>query len=215
MDSRSDAGSVSQWLGALKAGELQAAQPLFNRYFTRLIGRVRAQLIETRAARAERDEEDVALSAIDSVFDGIGQGRFPRLDDRDDLWRILVAVSSRKVIDEVRRQKRGKRNGGRLVSEAGLAGADGQHDGLDGLSPTDLLYHAIHQDPTPELAAIMAEEYARRQQQLADPLDRRIAELKLAGYTNDEIAEQLDRSLRTVTLHLRRIRKTWQTMEVP
>ena len=33
------------------------------------------------------DEEDVALSAFDSFCRGAEQGRFPRLDDRDDLWQ--------------------------------------------------------------------------------------------------------------------------------
>jgi hypothetical protein len=70
-----------------------------------------------------KDEEDVALSAFDSVIEGVGQGRFPRLDDRDDLWRILVAIARRKVIDELRRQDRGKNGGGWLVAEADITGA--------------------------------------------------------------------------------------------
>jgi DNA-directed RNA polymerase specialized sigma24 family protein len=147
---------VTRWLGELKAGEVAAAQPLFNRYFTRLINLVRARLCASRASRAVKDEEDVALSAIGSVVEGIGQGRFPRLDDRDDLWRILVAIARRKVIDELRRQGRAKNGGGRLVSEADLAGADDELRALDGLDPAALLYHTICQEPTPELAAIMA-----------------------------------------------------------
>ncbi len=214
MDSNSAAGSVTRWLGDLKAGDLAAAQPLFDRYFTQLIGLVRARLRSSRASRAMNDEEDVALSAIGSVVEGIGQGRFPRLDDRDDLWRILVAVARRKVVDELRRQRRIKNGAGKLVCEADLA-APGDDDlrALDDLDPACLLYHTILEEPTPELAAIMAEEYAQRLDQLQDPLDRKISELKLAGHANTEIANQLGYSLRTVTLRLERIRKTWQTPE--
>ena len=48
---------------------------------------------EARPATASRDlpapadEEDVALSAFDSLCRGAVEGRFPRLDDRNDLWR--------------------------------------------------------------------------------------------------------------------------------
>jgi DNA-directed RNA polymerase specialized sigma24 family protein len=44
-------------------------------------------------------------------------------------------------------------------------------------------------------------------------IDRTIAELKLAGHTNSEIAGHLGCALRTVTLRLSRIRKTWQNEE--
>jgi RNA polymerase sigma factor (sigma-70 family) len=214
MDANSTAGSVTRWLGDLKAGDLAATQPLFNRYFTKLIGLVRARLCSSRASRAMNDEEDVALSAIGSVVEGIGQGRFPRLDDRDDLWRILVAVARRKVVDELRRQRRVKNGGGKLVCEADLVSPeDDELRGLDDLDPTALLYHTILEEPTPELAAIMAEEYARHLDRLKDPLDRKVTELKLAGYGNAEIAKQLKYSLRTITLRLERIRKTWQTLE--
>jgi DNA-directed RNA polymerase specialized sigma24 family protein len=214
MDANSTAGSVTRWLGDLKAGDLAATQPLFNRYFTKLIGLVRARLCSSRASRAMNDEEDVALSAIGSVVEGIGLGRFPRLDDRDDLWRILVAVARRKVVDELRRQRRIKNGGGKLVCEADVVSPDGDElRGLDDLDPTALLYHTILEEPTPELAAIMTEEYTRGLERLNDPLDRKISELKLAGHSNGEIAKLLDCSLRTVTLRLERIRKRWQSLE--
>src|SRR5262245_43324907 len=58
------AGSVTHWLGLLRAGDHAAAQPLWERYFSRLVGLARAKLqgLPRRAA----DEEDVALSAFDS-----------------------------------------------------------------------------------------------------------------------------------------------------
>jgi RNA polymerase sigma factor (sigma-70 family) len=214
MGSNFAAGSVTRWLGDLKAGDLAAAQPLFNRYFSQLIGLVGARLRSSQASRAVNDEEEVALSAIGSVDKGIGQGRFPRLDDRDDLWRLLVAVARRKVVDELRRQRRSKNGGGKLVCEADLSfPGDDELRALDDLDPACLLYHTIFEEPTPELAAIMAEECDRRLEQLQDPLDRKISELKLASYDNKEIANQLGYSLRTVTLRLERIRKSWQKPE--
>ena len=44
MNSPSTTGTVTRWLDDLKTGDLAAAQPLFNCYFARLIGLVRARL---------------------------------------------------------------------------------------------------------------------------------------------------------------------------
>jgi hypothetical protein len=37
-------GSVTRWIGALKDGGRAAAQPLWDRYFERLVNRARARL---------------------------------------------------------------------------------------------------------------------------------------------------------------------------
>ena len=39
---------------------------------------------------ADADEEDAALSAFHCLCEGAVRGRFLRLDDRDDLWRVLA-----------------------------------------------------------------------------------------------------------------------------
>jgi ECF sigma factor len=36
------------------------------------------------------DEEDVVQNAFHSFFQGLARGRFPQLNDRDNLWRLLV-----------------------------------------------------------------------------------------------------------------------------
>ena len=55
-------GSVTGWIDRLKAGDHAAAQPLWERYFARLVGLAR-QRLEGQPRRAA-DEEDVALSAF-------------------------------------------------------------------------------------------------------------------------------------------------------
>jgi len=103
MDSLSTPGLVTRWLGELKAGDLAAVQPLFNRYFVKLIGLVRARLRAAHGSRAVQDEEDVALSAIGSVVKGIGLGQSPWLDDRDDLWRILAVRTITLRLERIRK----------------------------------------------------------------------------------------------------------------
>src|SRR4051794_558066 len=118
-----DHGSVTLWLGGLKAGDPDAAQALWERYFGRLARMAGARLRAASRAATGGDGEDAALSALDCVCAGAARGRFPRLDDRDDLWRLLVTVTDRKVTDRARRGNRVKRGGGRRVlDEAALAG---------------------------------------------------------------------------------------------
>jgi DNA-directed RNA polymerase specialized sigma24 family protein len=118
-------------------------------------------------------------------------------------------VARFKEIDQRKRQRRLKRGGGRVVSEADLAAELGTPCPLDRLDTATLLYQTVQKEPTPEFAAMVAEEYTRRLDELHDPELLRIAELKLAGYTHPEIAKEIGRSLRTTTLRIEKIRKIW------
>src|SRR4051812_207164 len=99
-------GSVTRWIGDLKAGDAAAAQPLWERYFHRLVFLARARLRASRRPSVVEDEEDAALSAFQSFCDGAARGRFPRLTDRDDLWRLLVVITARKACAQVQRRRR-------------------------------------------------------------------------------------------------------------
>src|SRR5215467_3506162 len=106
----SDEGTISRCVEALKRGDRDAAQVLWGRYFHRLTDLARARL--RALPRRATDEEDVALSAFDSVCRRAEEGRFPKLDDRDDLWRLLVVITMRKAIGVSQRERRPRRGGG-------------------------------------------------------------------------------------------------------
>src|SRR4051794_25392240 len=72
-------------------------QKLYEDYLKRLVGLARLRL--RGVPQCEVDGEDVAVSALASFFKGVEQGRFPRLRDPDDLWKILVCITVRKAID--------------------------------------------------------------------------------------------------------------------
>ncbi len=92
--------SVTQWISDLKRGDETAAQRLWDRYFVRLstIAGRRLQSL----ARIPADGEDVALSALNSLCVGMSQGKFAVLADRDSLWKLLVAITIRKVSHAIR-----------------------------------------------------------------------------------------------------------------
>ena len=198
MASRDD-GSVTRWIGDLKAGGDSAAQHLWERYFHLLVARARRKL--AGVPRAAADEEDVALSAFDSFCRGAVQGRFPRLDDRGDLWRLLVTITARKAIDHLKRECRQRRGGGRVVGEAALDAADPEAGRW--------LEQVVGREPTPTFAAQVVDECRRLLESLGDEGLRTVALLRMEGYSNDEIAERLGCGLRSVERKLARIRKRW------
>src|SRR5262249_15171312 len=119
-----EAGSVTQWIPSLKAGDDDAARALWDRYFAELVRLARARLRNARGAGPDADGEDAALSASAALCRGAKAGRFPELDDRDALWRLLVTITAGKVLDQARWRTRHKRGGGRVIGEADLGGAE-------------------------------------------------------------------------------------------
>jgi DNA-directed RNA polymerase specialized sigma24 family protein len=197
------AGSVSRWIIDLKAGDRQACQALWDRYYATLVERARSKLRALHSSTAVNDEEDLALSAFQSLYQGVREGRFPRLEDRDDLWRLLVHLTACQAVDQHRAEQRQKRGSGKIVNETDMIAGENEDQG-------SALDQIIGSEPSPEFAAMVAEEYCRRLGELGDETLRRIATLKLACYSNEEIRRQLGCSLRTVTLRLELIRKKWQ-----
>jgi DNA-directed RNA polymerase specialized sigma24 family protein len=186
-------GSVTRWISALKQGDRSVAQELWEAYFLRLVGLARARLRDV--PRRIADEEDVALSAFDSFFRGAQAGRFPRLDDRNDLWQILVLITVRKAIDLRKYEARPSRGNGGVRSLTELT-----REGLEAIGGDE---------PTPELAAELAEAYRRLIERLGDPTLQSVATCKLEGYTDDEIAARHGCVTRTVERKLALIRRIW------
>ncbi len=109
-------GSVTCWIGDLKSGGDAASQHLWERCFDRLV-RLARERLRARAGAAE-DAEDAAQSAFNSFCGGAAESRFPRLADRDDLWRLLVVITVRKAMSQLdapgRHQARRRPAGGGL-----------------------------------------------------------------------------------------------------
>jgi DNA-directed RNA polymerase specialized sigma24 family protein len=198
----SSTGSVSHWITQLKAGDHAAAQPLWERYFQRLVVLARKKL--RGQPRRAADEEDVALSAFTSLCRGAEQGRFPLLSDRHNLWQLLVVLTARKALDLIKHEQRQKRGGGAVLGESAL-------DKLHKSSTAEVgLEQVLGPEPTPAFAAQLAEECQRLLGQLGDAQLGSIARWKMEGYTNDEIAGKLGCAPRTVERKLRIIRGLWE-----
>jgi len=196
----SDGNSVSCWLDGLRAGDGDDIRRLWDRYFDRLVRLAGARL--PGHTRRAFDEEDLALSAFHSFCARAGRGQFPQLADRDDLWKLLSTITTRKVVDRVRHQTRLKRGGGNVLGESALI--DGDEATTEGMA------RFLSREPTPEAALQFADDYQRLFDRLEDPTLKAIALLKLEGQSSEEIAAGLETSRRTVDRKLRLIRAIWE-----
>jgi RNA polymerase sigma factor (sigma-70 family) len=201
MSQRSANDAVTVWIQRLAPGDREATERLWKRYYQQLLHLAREKLGHQRRVT---DEEDVVVSVFDSFCRAAAAGRFPELDDREDLWRVLVALTVRKAIDHLRHGQRQKR-GGRVRGESVFAADDDPSAaGID---------QVLGDEPSPELAAMVVEQYESLLARLDDPALREIALLRLENYGLAEIAQRLDCSVRTVKRRLAMIRQRWHVEE--
>jgi DNA-directed RNA polymerase specialized sigma24 family protein len=195
--------SVSEWIAQLQAGDAAAAQQLWHRFVDRLIRLARRKL--GHMTRRAADEEDVVISVFDAAFRGMGERRFSELNDRDDLWQVLVMLTERKVISLKRRAGAIKRGRGRVRGESVFAKSNGSRSTAAGLSQIG------GRECTPEFAAAARDRLSQLLAGLPDDTFRNVAIGKLMGYTNLELSRQLDLSLRAVERKLSFLRRKWQS----
>jgi DNA-directed RNA polymerase specialized sigma24 family protein len=198
----SSQGSVTHLIGRLKSGDAAAAQALWKAYLGRVIGLARAKFQGQPPALA--DEEDVAASAFASFFAAAEQDQFRQLRDREDLWQLLMLITSRKALDLIEREGRIKRGSGvrRVDREANQDSSrpdESEPDSGQAVDPT----------PSPDVQALVDEECRRLLDLLGEPQLRSIAVWKLEGYTDEEIARMLGRTVRTVQRKMQLIRAIW------
>lgn len=188
------------WIKDVRGGDQDAARKIWERYFDRLVKSAGWKMRDM--ARRDSDEEDIAVSVFNSLYRGAQAGRFEQLKTRDDLWRLMIAIASHKIVDQVRRQTSQKRGGGQVRGESLFNGVPGDD------SPAGFEMFA-DENPSPEFLTALEEEHSRLFDKLRDDTQREIASLRLEGFTNEEIAERLGISLRSVVRKLSLIREVW------
>lgn len=190
---------VSGWIRRLRTGDDEAAQLLWNRYAEDIVDLARRSM--KGASRRVEDEEDVAMIAFRSFLAGVSAGRFPELDRREQLWRLLLVITTRKAAGVIEKASRQKRGGGQVRGDSAMIEQEeSTRYGFDQLES---------EKPTPLFAAAVADE-ARRLLASLDETSQKIAALKMEGYTHDEVAARLSINSRTVERRLKAIREQWQ-----
>lgn len=173
-------------------------QRIYDQYFDSLV-----RIAEARMSIGQRrtaDGEDIALSALGSFLRRYGKESRLRLEDGESLWPIIATIARRKALNHVRKHRQLKRGEGNVRGDSVFAGHQDEGGGFhlvagSGSSP-DVVAESNEMVQT--LLASLPEDQAQ------------IAEQKLAGCTNAEIAKQLDCSVATIERRLKMIRSQWE-----
>jgi len=192
--------SVSGWLVDLQQGGNSVVAQVWHRYFQKLVRLAQGHL--RNAEKRVEDEEDVALSVLDSLCAGAAANRFQQITNRDELWVLLATMTHRKCVNRIRRNVAQKRGGGKVVGENDLvaAASPSMQLSLDDLQSCE---------PDPETLAILQEDYEQLMTTLRNEEMRNIAKWRMDGYSTSEIAEKAKLSERSIRRKLDLIRDTW------
>jgi DNA-directed RNA polymerase specialized sigma24 family protein len=192
--------SVSEWIAALKLGDLESVQKLWDRYRLQLIDAARQRL--SLVQRTPEDEDDISQSVLIAIWRGAAAGRFDDVRNRDELWWTLLKITKYKVIDSARgqsAQKRGGKNGRTDVSLASDLDSTG----------TYTFQTIVGDQVTHDTIVALEDETTVILRSLRNATLRRIAEARIEGYTASEIAERLSIPQRSVERKLKLIRDQW------
>jgi RNA polymerase sigma factor (sigma-70 family) len=197
-------GSVTQLIELLRTGSPDASnealRQIWARYLPGLLTLARRHL--DRRIRVLHDEEDVVQSMGRSFFRRLRRGDFD-IADRDSLWALLVTITLNKARNAADRHFAVKRDVRRVqplpLSETSRSDASDQAFDLEA------------DGPTPAEATALNEALEQRLRDLRDRDLRQVAEMKLEGYTNREIADALLCGERSVERKLSIIRKRWES----
>lgn len=190
---------VTLWIEQLAIADQDAARNLWDHFCQRLMVFARSRM--SPATRRIYDEEDAAASAFRSLCRGIEAQRFPDVGDRGNLWALLVVITSRKISNQYRFEHQQRRNVEHTLSESMLQPRDA--------SNINVLESLPSHEPTPAFAAEVADMSEYLLAQLPEADLKQLVLLKLEGHTNEDVAERMKVTRRTVQRKLERIRRLW------
>ncbi len=193
----------AQWeeiVTGLVEGDDQVAQAFWNQYGARLHRLAANRLPGALQRRVGAD--DVVQSACRTFLRRARKGEFD-LPNGDSLWRLLCAITLAKLRKHIRFHLRQKRGLNRELHIDTLSSS-----GKANLPP--LAARGVG----PEAAAVFSDEFRSLLGGL-DEEERTLIVYKLQRFTNDEIAEKMGCSERTVRRIVKRVQSRLQrTLEI-
>ena len=137
-----------------------------------------------------------------ALLEGLKQGHFHSVKNRDQLWQMLILIASRKAANKAKHFDRDKRGGKRIQGES-----------VWGEECIENVVEYI--DKTTDPAKFVEIEMTCRALLVALPDDnyREIALMRLAGFSNSEIGIKLECSTRTIDRKLLAIRRVWSELD--
>jgi RNA polymerase sigma-70 factor (ECF subfamily) len=184
----SESSANRNLLRQLRGGDEEAARKVFDAYVDRLVALARRRLSQRLAGRV--DPEDIVQSVYRTFFGRMRAGQF-HINDQDDLCKLLMRITVHKTLRQVAYHQAAKR-------DAGQEAAQGEHS-------NEMLQQLLDEEPTPQTAVAFVDQLEHFLSRLK-PGERQILEMRLQGYSNEEIAKKLniyDRKIRRVVERIR------------
>ena len=194
---------ITLWIDGLRECNSEAALKVWNHFSLRLLELARSRL--TPKTKRAYDEEDAVQSMFRSVCLGFAEGRFPDLQDRGSLWRLMLVITCQKISNRHRFDHQQRRDIRRNLTDSVFC-----NDQSGEMGPASTL---VSTEPAPEFVAEFVETCERLFAQFEDPDLQKITTLRMEGYSDSEIATQLDCSRRTVQRRLEIIRRKLASLE--
>lgn len=179
-------GSVTELLEHLRDGDDGAVNGLIE-YFLPLL---RRRLASVASRLRISDEDDIAIAAFYELCRAIEKSRFEDVSDRTQLWQVLSMIAIRKAND-FKKFENARRRGGLAPT----------------LSLDSMEYQIADFSSRPDLQLELFEHCDRFFKQLDDAELQKVTQLKMSGYTNSEISDELGVAIRTVQLMVARIKE--------
>jgi RNA polymerase sigma-70 factor (ECF subfamily) len=183
-DQHGDQSLLDLW----RAGNQEAARALFERYADRLVALARKHINQSLARRV--DAEDIVQSVFRTFFRRAQTGEL-HLYDPDHLCALLARITIHKALDQISYHKAAKRN-------VNL-------DADSGSPEHDVVGQVLDQEPTPEAVNLFLDELEHLLGRLA-PDEQKVLEMRMQGYSVEEIAQSLNTYDRKIYRILERIR---------
>jgi RNA polymerase sigma-70 factor (ECF subfamily) len=171
------------------ADDEASAREVIDQYLHRLVELVRKRLSQRLAGRV--DPEDVVQSVFRTYFAGKKEGKFD-LKQREDVGKLLMKIALHKVLKQVEHHTAAKR--------------DPRREAEQGNRTLERLQELRANGPAPEAEVVFIDTLEHWLRKLG-PEARRVVELRMQGYTSQEIAAQLGTHDRKVRRIFERIRE--------
>jgi len=174
----------------LREGSNTAAREVFDRYVERLLGLAKRRIGARMNSRV--DPEDVVQSVFRTFFSRMKNDQFV-IGAEDDLFKLLVRITVHKTLRQIAHHKAAKR--------------DPSLETGQGSDANEMLMQAMDAEPTPETVVTFMDQLEHFLKLLPDQ-DRQILEMRLQGFSTEEIADKLgsyDRKIRRVIERIRAV----------
>ena len=176
-------GSVTTWLLQLNEGDESVIYLLWKRYWQNLVDLAKTDLAVFQN-QATDDEEDIAQKVFTDIWRRIRSKTTDKPRNRAELWKLMIVITYRKIVDNLRGMRTKKRGGGQPLEPM------------------------LNLEVPPDWTAMLNDDLDRLAE-LKGQMSKDIVVLMLAGFDQEEIAEKLNSSPRTIQRRLVLIREAW------